>query len=75
MLTPMDIHNKEFKRSFRGYNEDEIDEVLPDEIDAFGRIDEELPDDGESVAADEEAASGEAEAETSGEDAAPEENA
>ena len=24
MLTPMDIHNKDFKRSFRGYNEDEI---------------------------------------------------
>ncbi len=28
MLTPIDIHNKEFKRSFRGYNEDEIDEFL-----------------------------------------------
>ncbi len=28
MLTPLDIHNKEFKRSFRGYNEDEIDEFL-----------------------------------------------
>ena len=24
MLTAMDIHNREFKRSFRGYNEDEI---------------------------------------------------
>lgn len=28
MLTPLDIHNQEFKRSFRGYNEDEIDEFL-----------------------------------------------
>ena len=25
MLTPMDIRNKEFKKSFRGYNEEEID--------------------------------------------------
>nr|WP_046159912.1 DivIVA domain-containing protein [Caldanaerobacter subterraneus] len=28
MLTPMDIHNKEFRRSFRGYNEEEVDEFL-----------------------------------------------
>jgi cell division initiation protein len=28
MLTAIDIHNKEFKRSFRGYNEDEIDDFL-----------------------------------------------
>lgn len=28
MLTPMDIHNKEFKRSFRGYNEAEVDDFL-----------------------------------------------
>ncbi len=28
MLTPLDIHNKEFKRSFRGYNEEEVDEFL-----------------------------------------------
>ncbi|QJW45969.1 DivIVA domain-containing protein [bacterium BFN5] len=28
MLTPLDIHNKEFKRGFRGYNEDEVDEFL-----------------------------------------------
>lgn len=27
-LTPLDIHNKEFTRSFRGYNEDEVDEFL-----------------------------------------------
>lgn len=28
MLTPLDIHNKEFKRSFRGYNEVDVDEFL-----------------------------------------------
>ncbi|WP_371370901.1 DivIVA domain-containing protein [Sporomusa aerivorans] len=28
MLTPLEIHNKEFKRSFRGYNEEEVDEFL-----------------------------------------------
>jgi len=28
MLTPLDIHNKEFKRSFRGYNEEEVDDFL-----------------------------------------------
>lgn len=28
MLTPLDIHNKEFKRGFRGYSEEEVDEFL-----------------------------------------------
>lgn len=28
MLTPMDIQNKEFKKGFRGYSEDEVDEFL-----------------------------------------------
>ena len=28
MLTPLDIHNKEFKKCFRGYNEEEVDEFL-----------------------------------------------
>lgn len=27
-LTPLDIHNKEFARSFRGYDEDEVNEFL-----------------------------------------------
>lgn len=27
-LTPLDIHNKEFRRSFRGYDEDEVNEFL-----------------------------------------------
>lgn len=30
-LTPLDIHNKEFSKAFRGYNEEEVDEFL-DEI-------------------------------------------
>lgn len=28
MLTPLDIQNKEFKKAFRGYNEEEVDEFL-----------------------------------------------
>ncbi len=28
MLTPLDIQKKEFKRSFRGYNEEEVDQFL-----------------------------------------------
>lgn len=28
MLMPLDIHNKEFKKSFRGYNEEEVDQFL-----------------------------------------------
>ncbi len=27
-LTPLDIHNKEFRRGFRGYAEDDVDEFL-----------------------------------------------
>lgn len=27
-LTPLDIHNKEFSRSFRGYDEDQVNEFL-----------------------------------------------
>ena len=27
-LTPMDIHNKEFTKAFRGYDEDEVNEFL-----------------------------------------------
>jgi cell division initiation protein len=30
-LTPLDIHNREFRRGFRGYDEDEVDEFL-DEV-------------------------------------------
>ena len=38
MLTPMDIHNKEFKRSFRGYNEDEIDEFLDQVVNDYEKL-------------------------------------
>ena len=31
MLKPMDIHNKEFKKSVRGYDAEEVDQFL-DEI-------------------------------------------
>ena len=30
MLTPMDIHNKEFKRGFRGYSEVDVDSFMDD---------------------------------------------
>ena len=30
-LTPLDIHNKEFRKTFRGYSEEEVDEFL-DEV-------------------------------------------
>ena len=28
MLTPMDIHNKEFKKGFRGYAEEDVDAFM-----------------------------------------------
>lgn len=37
-LTPMDIHNKEFERSFRGYNEDEVDQFLDNIVDEFEKM-------------------------------------
>jgi len=44
-LTPLDIHNKGFNRSFRGYNEEEVDEFLDlivAEFEALIRENEEL---------------------------------
>ena len=38
MLTPIDIHNKEFKRSFRGYNEDEIDDFLAQVVNDYEKL-------------------------------------
>lgn len=35
MLTPLDIHNREFKRSLRGYDVDEVDEFLDEVIKDF----------------------------------------
>lgn len=37
-LTPMEIHNKEFPRSFRGYNEDEVDRFLDEVVEEFERL-------------------------------------
>jgi len=37
-LTPMDIHNKEFPRSFRGYDEDEVDQFLDEVVQDFERL-------------------------------------
>lgn len=34
-LTPLDIHNKEFRRGFRGYQEDEVDEFLDEVVREF----------------------------------------
>lgn len=34
----MDIHNKSFKRSFRGYNEDEIDEFLDQVVNDYEKL-------------------------------------
>ena len=28
MITPIEIQNKEFRRAFRGYSEDEVDDFL-----------------------------------------------
>lgn len=35
MLTPLDIHNKEFKKSLRGYDETEVDAFLDEVIKDF----------------------------------------
>ncbi len=38
MLTPMDIRNKEFKKGFRGYNEDEVDIFMDKIVSDFEKI-------------------------------------
>lgn len=38
MITPMDIRNKEFKKAFRGYKEDEVDEFLDKVVEDYERI-------------------------------------
>lgn len=38
MLTPMDIHNKEFSRSFRGYDEDEVDAFLDEVVNDYEQL-------------------------------------
>lgn len=37
-LTPMDIHNKEFSRTFKGYNPDEVDQFLDEIIEEFEKL-------------------------------------
>ncbi|KMK77133.1 DivIVA domain-containing protein [Alkalihalobacillus pseudalcaliphilus] len=37
-LTPLDIHNKEFTRAFRGYDEDEVNEFLDQVIKDYESI-------------------------------------
>lgn len=38
MLTPLDIHNKEFKRSFRGFNEQEVDDFLDQVVKDYEKL-------------------------------------
>ncbi|QQY78735.1 cell division initiation protein [Keratinibaculum paraultunense] len=38
MITPLDIQNKEFNRSFRGYKESEVDQFLDEIIDDYERL-------------------------------------
>lgn len=38
MITPLDIQNKEFKRSFRGYKESEVDQFLDEIIEDYERL-------------------------------------
>jgi len=38
LLTPLDIHNKEFKRSIRGYDADEVDEFLDEIIKDYEKL-------------------------------------
>lgn len=38
MLTPMDIHNKEFKKGIRGFKEDDVDEFLDKVVSDFEKL-------------------------------------
>ena len=38
MLTPMDIHNREFKKGFRGYNENEVDDFLDRIVNDYEKV-------------------------------------
>jgi cell division initiation protein len=37
-LTPLDVHNKEFRKVFRGYSEDEVDDFLDLVVAEFERL-------------------------------------
>ncbi|MFD1849130.1 DivIVA domain-containing protein [Oceanobacillus bengalensis] len=49
-LTPLDIHNKEFTRKLRGYDEDEVNEFLDQVIKDYEMVIREKKDLGEQVA-------------------------
>ena len=38
MLTPIDIHNKEFRRSFRGYSESDVDDFLDQVVNDYEKL-------------------------------------
>ena len=38
MLTPLDIHNKEFKRAMRGYEMNDVDDFLDEVIKDYEKI-------------------------------------
>lgn len=38
MLTPMEIHNHQFKKSFRGYNDNEVDDFLDQIVKDFEKL-------------------------------------
>ena len=38
MLTPMEIHDHQFKKSFRGYNENEVDDFLDKVVVDFEKL-------------------------------------
>ena len=38
MLTPMEIHNHKFKKSFRGYNDNEVDDFLDQIVQDFEKL-------------------------------------
>lgn len=47
-LTPLEIHNKEFRKTFRGYSEEEVDEFLDEivrDLEAMIRENAQLKDD------------------------------
>ena len=48
-LTPLDIHNKEFTRGFRGYDEDEVNEFLDQIIKDYEMVIREKKELGEKV--------------------------
>ena len=38
LLTPMDIHDHQFKKAFRGYSENEVDDFLDRVVEDFEKL-------------------------------------